>query len=409
MGSLARWRGRVGLGARLALSDVRRGGTRQTAVAIAGVALAVALVLSVTSVAVGLAVDRPVGGAADYWIVPADGAESAVADVEGNRLGNAHATQARLARTEGVTAATPVLQLVTGVRHDGDQETVLVLGVIADGMPVVGLPTAALEPGDPMYANGSYEGRRTGEAIVSRSAATALDLRSGESFELTAGAADSERGFRAVAVEAPRTPGVGQFPVVLVHLAELQAITGATEGDAADRVLVATSTPAARERIDDLYGEGNTRVFTRQQLLRERVADAQLPVTVAVIAFGVSLLVGALFIATTVGFELAATRKGRAVLRAIGMSRSGRLGVVVGRTLTVCLVGGALGTGLWAVVAAGLNLLPRVTGAGGGRVAVLHPLFVPAGVALAVGMGLLALPYLLVFGVRTEGMEVLRA
>jgi putative ABC transport system permease protein len=408
MGRLARWRGRLGLGARLAWSDLRRGGTRQTAVAVAGVALAVVLVLSVTSVAVGLAVERPVGGAPDYWIVPAESASSAVADVEGNRLGNAHAAQARLARTEGITAATPVLQLVSGVRHDDETETVLVLGVVADEMNVVGLPTTALAPGDPMYANGTYDGTRTGEAVVSRSAAAALGLEPGDGFELTAGATDSDRTFRTTAVETPRTPGVGQFPVVLVHLAELQTITGATESDAADRVLVATSATGARERIDDVYGADNARVFTRQELLRERVANAQLPVTVAIISFGVSLLVGALFVATTVGFELAATRRDRAVLRALGMGRAGRLAVVVGRTLSVCLLGGVLGVVGWAVVAAALNRLPDLTGTGGGRVAVLHPAFVPAGIALAVGMGLLALPYLLVLGGRTPTTEVFR-
>lgn len=422
MGRLGRLRGVVGFGARYAVARLFRAETRQSALAVVGVAVAVALVLSVTSVAVGLAAGPDAGGG-DYWIVPEDGASSVVTGVERQRLGRVHATADRIERLEGVASATPLLATAGRVDGEAGGKYLFLVGIVpaeggggdgaspADGgsgraARVVGLSTAALEPGDPYFANGSYDGRRTGQAVLSAGAAEALSAGAGDSFTLATGARDANRTFAVAAVEEPRTAGLGQFPVAVVHLSELQAITGAASGDAADRIRVTTTGPGVAGRLAGIYP--NSEVLTDAELRRQRVLDSRLTVAVAVASFVVAVAVGCLFVATTMGFELAAEHRSRAVMRAVGLSRATLVTVVAVQTLTVCLLGGAVGVLLWVLVALGVNLAGTAL-LSTGAVAVLRPELAAAGIGAALLVGLLTLPYLLVVSDRTAASEALTA
>lgn len=401
----ARWLGVVGLAVRRSLSPAGRGGSRQTALTVLGVAVAVATTLVVASVALALVSGPAVDGTdAAYWIVPGGSASSAVTAVEGQRLGRVHPTSERIEGFDGVERATPVLYTLTRVEAEEDAPYVLVVGVVAHrGTTVAGLPADPLAPGDPFYANGTYSGTWTGEAVLSTSAAEVLDVSEGDPIALGGGRVAAAGGVRVTRVVEPTSSGVGQFPVVLVHLAELQWVTGAGDTDSADQILVrATPSAAVRERLEGVYP--SSEVLTQGGLLRQRAVDSQLPVAVSVAGLIVGVVVGALVVATALGFELLADAPQRAVMAAVGLSRRSRLLLVAAQGLTVTLAGGLAGIALW-VAGVGLANLVSTRVFDGGIVARLHPAIGAYGLGVALLVALLAVPYLLVLGGRTNALD----
>ena len=401
----ARWLGVAGLAVRRSFSPAGRGGSRQTALTVLGVAVAVATTLLVASVALALVSGPAVAGTdAAYWIVPGGSASSAVTAVEGQRLGRVHPTSERIEGFDGVRTATPVLFTLTRVETDDDAPYVLVVGVVAhpDGT-VAGLSTDGLTPGDPFYASGSYNGTWTGEAVLSTSAARVLEVKEGDPIALGGARVLAAGGVRVTRVTDPAASGVGQFPVVLVHLAELQSVTGAATTDSADQILVRAAPDAdVRERLVGVYP--NSEVLTRGGLLRQRAVDSRLPVAVAVAGLIVGVVVGALVVATALGFELLADAPQRAVMAAVGLSRRSRLLLVAVQGLTVTLAGGLAGIGLW-LAGVGIANLVSTRLLDGGIVARLHPAIGAYGVGVALLVALLVVPYLLVLGGRTNVLE----
>jgi putative ABC transport system permease protein len=161
----------------------------------------------------------------------------------------------------------------------------------------------------------------------------------------------------------------------------------------ASRILVSGSGDALPGKLERVYPESE--VQTRQQLLEEQALDSQLTLAVGVGAFLVAVVVGVLFIATTLGFELAAERGDRLVLRAVGVSRRSRLALVAVRTFVVCLLGGVGGLLLWLLGAGLVNVAARWV-SGGVAIAVLHPGLAVLGLVASLLIGLLTTPYLLV-------------
>lgn len=400
----ARWLGIMGLAVRRSLSRSGRGSSRQTMLTVLGVAVAVATTLVIASVALALISGPSVAGTdAAYWIVPGGSASSAVTAVEGQRLGRVHSTSERIETFEGVERATPVLFTLTRV-ETGEAPYILVVGVVAhpDGT-AAGLPMEGLTPGDPFYANGSYSGTWTGEAVLSTSAAQVLNVSEGDPIPLGSGRIASVGGVRATRVVNPTSSGVGQFPVVLVHLAELQWVTGATNTDSADQILIqANPDTNVRERLVGVYP--NSEVLTQGGLLRQRAMDSRLPLAVSVAGLVIGVVVGALVVATSLGFELLADAPQRAVMAAIGISRRSRLLLVATQGVTVTLAGGLVGVGLW-IVGVGLANLVSTQLLDRGLVAKLHPAIGIYGVAVALLVALLAVPYLVVLSGRTNALD----
>jgi putative ABC transport system permease protein len=396
----------------------------QTLLSIGGVGVAVALLLVVTSISAGIVAGATVGAeGADYWIVPEGDASSAVVSVEGQRLGNSHRAAARLLDRRGVTGATPVLSAAlkfrgVGASPDDDEDAryLLVLGVVpADGDDdprVGGLPTTALTDGDPYYANGSYNGTWTGETVLSTAAADALSagdgrLARGGTLRLQSGGdrapGTRDAPFTVTAVESVTGPGLGQLPVAVVHLSELQQLTGGTGGDVADQLLVSTDGSVESDRLR-VYP--NVQVLDRTELLVSQARSSGLPLAMAVGALVVAGVVGLLFLVTTVGFVVVGDAQSRAVLSALGFSGSSLAALVGLETLTVAVVGGVVGVGLW-LVSGGLVLAAEFLGTT--VPFVTRPVFGVYGLAVAVVIGLLALPPLVLASRRAGGVsEVLR-
>ena len=383
---------------------------KRLGLAVLGVAVAVAMVTAVSGVALGLASQSVVqADGVDYWVVPEGGDLTTVAvATEGPRLGDTHDLTARLRADPRVTYATPVLLQVTPVRTaaSDDPTYVLFVGVVppedgADSPRVAGLSAAALSPGDPHYASGTYDGPWTGELVASPAATEALGVGVGD--DLTAGSGAANRSFRVASVGGDTATGVGATPVALVHLSELQSVTGARSGDTADQLLVATNDPGVRSDLETLYPR--TQVVTRSGLSGEDVSTTSLPVAMALAAFLVSLAVGALFTATTMGLEVTRDRRTLATLAALGYGDRSLVVLVATETLVLSLFGGVAGVALGVVGVVATNA--AVAQVGLPRVAMLHPALVPLGVGTAALIGLVAAPYPVWLSRRAAVSEVL--
>lgn len=405
-----RWRGLVGLAAAVTSAELFGRWSRQLWLTVAGIALPVALLVIVTSVSTGLAAGATVQNpAVDYWIVPeAAGSSSAVVAVGGPQFGDVHATSARLSGDPDIEHVSPVLQSLVRVRAaDGESQFVLAVGVLPRATPdrYAGVSTAGLTPGDPYFANGTYGGSWTGQAVLSSGAAELLGVDRGAAVTLASRRTES-RSFTVVNVSEGGATGAGELPVMLVHLSELQVVTGADAGDRADQLLVATSTRGVRDRLAAVYPRSE--VLTRTGLATRQVLDSSLPRALALGALAVAVIVGVLFAASTMGLAVAAKGRTRAVLAAVGVSARSRAVLVATEILVLALLGGGLGVGLGGLGAAAINLSAAWAGAPT-PVAVFRPVFVAYGLGVAVVIGLVTVPYLVVIGRRTTRIADLAA
>ncbi|QSG01497.1 ABC transporter permease [Natranaeroarchaeum sulfidigenes] len=387
----------------LALTRLWKQATRTTSgrlvATVAGVALTIALLLLVTGIALGLA-----GGGiaaaddADVRIGPAEETVVASVDgVEGVRLGEANEHAAEIRSEPDIEHASPVL--VEPVRLEpadgGESRIVLLVGVVPNNEPrtIAGLSTARLEPGDPHYGDGTFDGPRAEEIVLSEAAAERFESDP-ERLVRASDRSDEDIGFDIAAVEATEEG----HPVALVHLSELQSLAGTERDGLADRLLVWGDADAATAAGEDRYPD-TTIQQTATATNPAAMFDDDLAFATSLIALVVGIGICASFITTTMGMTVEEDRRVLAVLEAIGFPAYSRLAVVGISTLATTLVGAILGIGLGWLAILTVNRLVEST------VAVAHPLFVPYAVGVALVSGLLAVPYPLVVAARTTVLD----
>lgn len=397
----------VGLGVRRVLGRARIAHQR-VAVSVLGVALAVGLMVAVTGIALGLASQTVVQSeGVDYWVVPEDATVQSIAvSTGGVQLGDVHATAARLSADERVDYATPVLLELVPLRHaaTGERVYVLAAGIVPrGGGDVLGLSVDALTPGDPHYADGAYNGTWTGEVVLNDAASALTNASTGDSVAIDR--AGWNRSLRVVNVTAGEagTP-IGTIPVAVVHLSELQSLTGATAGDQADQILVSTTDPAVRESIEALYPR--TSVVTRSGLNTQQLSSSELPLAVAVAALVAAVVVGVLFLTTLMGLEVSADRQQLATLAVIGFSGRSRSLLVAVETVVVSVLGGVVGLGIGVVGIVGVNEFGQAV-LGVGTVAVVDPRIAAYALAVSVVIGLVGGIYPVLLSRRAGLQEVL--
>lgn len=369
--------------------------SRRTALAVAGVALAVALLVTVTGVAVGLASAGTVEAeGVDYWVVPeSGGAESLALPAEGPQLGDVHETTAALREDDRVEYASPVAVQPLRIEdpETGAGQYVLAVGVVP---PETERSVAGVDVG-PLSS---------GEAVATPAVAEELGVAPGD--RIVAGGTGSDDGALTVAAvdDANLRAGAGEVPGVVLPLSDLQRRAGLAAGDRADQLVVATSDPSVREDLEGLYPE--TRVVERDALVGRPPEGGDLSAALALAASIVAGGVATLFVATTAGLELAARRRELAVLDAVGVSAGTRALLAASETVALSLAGGVLGVALgWL----GTGLLDRGVAWYLGRagVAEVTPLVAAYGLAVALAVGLLAAPYPVVRAARTDALEAM--
>lgn len=375
---------------------------------VVGVGLAIGLMVAVTGVSLGLASQSVVeSDGVDYWIVPEQAnVESIAISAGGVQLGDVHSTSAEIGSDERVDYATPVLIELLPVRDatTGERKYILTVGVIPQpDTEVLGLPGGAMEPGDPHYNDGSYDGPWTGEAVLNDAAATVTNTSTGSSLALA-----QSSGNRSLMVtnvsEGGTSTGGGAVPVMMVHLSELQTLTGATDGDVANQVLVSTNDRSVRSSLEGRYPR--TTVVTRSGLSAQQVSTSNLPLAVAVAALITAVVVGILFVTTLMGLEVSADREQLGTLAAIGLSERSRSLIVGAETIIITLVGGVVGIGIGLLGILGVNRL-GVSTFGVETVAIFEPRLGVYALVVTLGIGVLGAVYPVLLSRRTDLLEVL--
>ncbi|MCU4925145.1 ABC transporter permease [Halobacteria archaeon AArc-dxtr1] len=400
---IARWRGLVAIS--IARLWNRTTGTRsgRLVASVGAVALTIALLVVVTGVALGLADAGAVDDTdADVTIAPEDGNVLASVDgVEGPRLGETSDRSADIGSQEGVSHVSPVLVEPVRIEAAGDDEprTVLLVGVVPDeeSRTVGGLPTDELSSGESALEAGDL----TGEIVLSAVAADRLGAAPGD--DLVAADSPEVAGAGAPTVTTTAVESADdETPIALVHLDDLQQLSGAADGQLADRILVWGDEDAATAAADDAYPDAT--VESSASADPSALFGDGLAFATSALAFVVSVAICASFVATTAAMTVNEDRKTLAVLTSVGFPTRSRLAFVASSTLATTLCGAVVGTAIGAVGIYGLNAAAAATIAPG-AIAQFHPVFVPYALAVALVSGLVAIPYPLTVAARTNVLQ----
>lgn len=377
-----RWRrfvGWLGLAGRRAYTRAVATAPGRIGASVAGVAIAVALLLVVTGLAVGMVVPATGVGGDEHWVVPGGEADSPLVSTGDPQFGEASEATERMRAIDGVEAASPVLTELMAVETGaGAREYVVVVGVRPDaGVDVYGLSPAAIGGAD--------------EVVLSAGTASTLDVEPGDALSL---------GGRDVTV-AGVDEGEGAAmaaPTVVVDFETLQSMTGADEHDAADRFVV-VGEAGVEDELAAIYPDSTVR--SGAGVAADRLFEADLPLALSLAALLVSLVVGTLFVAVVTAMEVAADRAELRTLAAIGVARRRRIGLYAGQSLLVSAGGGVVGVALGFGAIALTNRVSRsaleVTAP-----VVAHPLLAPYGLGAALVVGCCSVPVIWLVVRRVE-------
>ena len=381
------------------LAGVRlRRNPRRTALAVVGVGLAVLAVTLFASVGLGVAAtgeEKFDSSGRDLWVTggPLEIRAREAAPLENSLLG-AHEVAAGVGSHEDVAVATPMaFQAIYVGANASDLRLITAVGVpkAPAGTAVSVDSGEGLERGDVHYANGSYDGPMTRNVLLDPGTAERLGVSVGDTVHVGASRAGArEREFTVVGISSTFSNFLGTETAVL-HLSELQALTGTTGADRASLLTVrleeGADPEAVRADLQATYPDLEVRT-NREQLTA--VLGRQAPVVgsaatlVALsVALGLALALNLLLLTVT------QQRRERAALQAIGLSPRTLSLTVETQGLLVGLGGATLGVLATPVAAAGLD---RAVAAVVGFESLLRtpPEVYLLGAAVAVGVGTLS-------------------
>lgn len=331
---------------KIALLNLSRRKSR-TAFALSAIAIAVAMTILMTSAGLGL----EAGTSAlyvqevDYWIVPrGSGVTDLITNSEQTMLGGVHRATEIILVYPDVNGASPVLTRVLyasdvgGAKSAEDTEDVgggmggrsvkaiLGIGVIPGNIDVAPVSSGGFTPGDPGDTN---------EAVINEKTARLLGVRTGDMI-YTGESQASLQPFKVVNVVT--LPEYSLSPVIVLHLSELQEITGNHDGDRANEIIVSGGD---KKFLESVYpGEmvlSNTELTAYNIYSDKRI----LATTIAVVS--VSVVICILFVSTTMIMSVNEKQREFAVMRAIGISDSTIIGIVLWESVILSLAGGCIG------------------------------------------------------------------
>lgn len=328
---------------KIALLNLSRRKSR-TAFALSAIAIAVAMTILMTSAGLGL----KAGASAmyvqevDYWIIPrGSGVTDLITNSEQTMLGGVHRATEMILVYPDVNGASPVLTRVlyaSGVggaksaEGAGDAgsgrsvKAILGIGVIPGNIDVAPVSSGGFTPGDPDDTN---------EAVINGKTARLLGVRTGDMIY----AGESQAALQPFkVVNVVTLPEYSLSPVIVLHLSELQEITGNQDGDRANEIIVSGGD---KEFLESVYpGEmvlSNTELTAHNIYSDKRI----LATTIAVVS--VSIVICILFVSTTMIMSVNEKQREFAVMRAIGISDSTIIGIVLWESVILSLVGGCIG------------------------------------------------------------------
>jgi putative ABC transport system permease protein len=374
---------------------------RRAVLGVAGIAVAVLLITVVAGLGGGViergqtALD---GINRDLWMSSAvELAPTAVGGVD-NGLVDAHDTAERVEARPDVRAAQAVSfqsvyvarALPDGSPPDADAFTPVVgMGVTGTSAPIPLKRGTGFDRSDVHYDGGTYDGPKTNAVIVDERAAAQLGVSPGDTLHVGGTIENArETELHVVGVSAGISSFVGA-PTVILHLSELQSLTGDTGSDAASLITITledgVDPQAAATDIERAFPDHSVRTNDQQlaRILRGRstviVGTAAIVVLAVVVGLALSINVSASIVYGQRS-ELAALKAGGVSTRLL-LGTTGTQGALIG------FLGGAVGLATTPVCVAIVNdIIVRLTGVE--SLIVIRPLFLLFGFLTAVSMGI---------------------
>ncbi len=354
----------------------RKGRTFFTALAIA---IAVSTAILLVSVGVGL----KLGAAAmydkdvDYWILPPDSSVTdLVSNSEKTMLGEVHQSVEKIISNPDIRGATPVLNRLLYASSYGSPQVILGIGAIPGSVDALPASAPGLTAGDAYFTGG----KRTGEAVINEKTAELLGLKPGDSLYLGASSSNLNNSFRVVGGISAAEYSIS--PVAVLHLSELQELTGNLEGDRANYIIARGND--ALPILSGLFPNAivlNSAQYTAYSV----VSDKKMLATAIAVSF-VSMLIAVLFISSTMILSINERQQEFAVMRAMGISQRSISKIVLYESIILSMLGGVFGILLSSLGERALNMAAyRFFEAG--QVAVVNPLLQLAGVGIALAAG----------------------
>ena len=354
----------------------------RTLFTITAIGVAIALMVLLTSISLGLKENSSASGSIDFWVLPADSdILDPILGTEQTMLGDVHSEIETLFLDPSVKGASPVLNRVVYAYTNDPNKTSVVLatGVIPGAIDVMPAAASGFTGGDPYFFGGGW----TDEAVINRQMADLLGLDVGDrlNLDISTGIFASPKSFKVVNIID--TVDYSGIPVVVIHLSELQHITGNLEGDRADQILI--EGPDAGPLLEILYPD-HLVLSGSEYTAFKIVSDKRILATAAATAL-VSLILGMLFIGTTMVMSVSELEGDMAVMSAIGISRISILKSVFYESLFLSAGGGLTGVLLAVVGNVFLNnMLTRVIGLNISPA--IDPMLLAGGFTVSVGAGI---------------------
>lgn len=316
---------------KIALLNLGRRRSR-TVFTLFAIAVAVAMTILMTSTGLGL----KAGSSAmyvqevDFWIIPyGSGVTDPITNSEQTMLGRVHRKIETIIKHPDVNGASPILNKVVYASDSvggGEPKVIIGIGVIPGSIDVAPVSSEGFTPGDP---------GDTHEAVVNEKTARLLGVRIGD--VIYAGESQTSlQPFNIVNVIA--IPEYSLSPVIVLHLSELQEITGNKDGDRANQIIVSGGT---KDFLKSVYPDATVLSNTESTAHTICSDEKILATTLAVVS--VSILICILFISTTMIMSVAEKQGEFAVMRAIGISDATIIRIVLCESILLSLAGGILG------------------------------------------------------------------
>ncbi|MCZ7355895.1 MAG: FtsX-like permease family protein [Candidatus Methanoperedens sp.] len=310
----------------------RRSRTMLTLLAI-GVSVAFAILL--VSVAVGLNQENNavIDKQTNFWIIPAGSSVlDPVTNSEKTMLGNAHQRIDEIKSSPDVKSADPVLNKVLYAAKK-EPKMVLGMGVIPDGSDT--FSQEALTPGDPHFYGNDW----THEVEVNGKLSKLLGVGKGDLVHLSAypGNIMNSTPFKITGIVD--SAEFSNAPVVILHLSELQELTGNLKGDRVNQITVRGENvlPLLQAYFPDAV------ILSEAEYYAHTLTDDKRVLATATAVTLVSFIMGILFISSAMIFSVNEKQKEFAVMRAIGISNGSIMKIIFYESIMISLLGGAAG------------------------------------------------------------------
>lgn len=314
------------------LNLVRR--RSRTFLTILAIGISVASVILLVSTAVTLNQGREASlEQTDFWVIPAgSGAFDPVTNSEKTMLGNVHQRVDAIKSYPDVKAATPILNKVLYAAKK-EPKVVLGIGIIPDGTTLI--PQEALSTGDPGYYGKDW----TREVAINQQLSNLLGVKKGDYIYL---GASSNAVLNSTPFKITYIQDFAEFsaaPVAVLHLSELQELTGNLKGDRANQIIVKGENllPLLQAYFPDAI------VLSEAEYYAHSITDDKRTLATAIAATFVSFVLAVLFISSAMIFSVNEKQKEFAAMRAIGISDKSIIKIVMYEAVMISIVGGGAG------------------------------------------------------------------